>query len=190
MKPAHLDPADLERRLTNPPGDDRGRGAEARSDVAPCGDFNLRIGRDGTWFYHGSPIARKPLVKLFASVLHRDTSGQYWLITPAERGRIDVDDLPFTAVALEAEGAGREQRLIFRTNLDDIVAADRDHPIRVECDPATRAPAPSIMVHRGLAARIARPVFYELAALAVVADDPRVLGVWSAGHFFPLGEAG
>src|SRR5712692_2383381 len=89
-----------------------------------CGHFDIRIARDGTWFYRGSPIARLPLVRLFSTVLRRDADGSYWLVTPAERGRITVDDAPFVAVGVTITGAGREQQLIFRTNVDDTVAAD------------------------------------------------------------------
>ncbi len=99
----------------------------AKPDASICGDFNIRIARDGSWFYHGSPIGRKPLVKLFAKVLRRDDAGQYWLITPVERGTIVVDDAPFVAVELSISGSGRSQRLTFRTNLDDEVSADADH---------------------------------------------------------------
>src|SRR5580704_3344618 len=97
-----------------------------------CGDLDMRIARDGTWFYRGSPLGRLPLVKLFASVLRREADGRYWLVTPAERGRVTVDDAPFVAVELTAEGQGREQNLIFRTNLDEIVTAGLEHPLRVE----------------------------------------------------------
>ena len=83
----------------------------------------MRIARDGTWYYRGSPIARKPLVKLFASVLKRDAQGDYWLITPVERGRIEVEDAPFTAVELATAGSGPEQVLSFRSNLDEWVEA-------------------------------------------------------------------
>src|SRR5271167_1189585 len=85
---------------------------------ADCGDLGIRIARDGAWFYRGSPIGRLPLVKLFASVLRREADRRYWLVTPAERGRIEVEDVPFLAVAVTVEGEGRDQRLIFRTNLD------------------------------------------------------------------------
>ena len=103
-----------------------------------CGDIDIRVGRDGTWFYHGSPIGRKPLVKLFASVLRREGDGEYWLVTPAERGRIKVDDVPFTAVEVNAAGSGTRQSLTFRTNLDEEVTADAAHPIRVSCDREAR----------------------------------------------------
>lgn len=155
-----------------------------------CGDIDIRIGRDGTWFYHGSPIGRKPLVKLFASVLQRDINGDYWLVTPAERGRIKVDDVPFTAVEVNAAGSGPSQALTFRTNLDDTVVADALHPIRVAHDPDSQEPRPYIMVREGLEARILRPVFYELVELAEVrrSGDEEEYGIWSRGRFFPLGR--
>ncbi len=151
----------------------------------------MRIARDGTWHYRGSPIGRLPLVKLFASVLRREADGGYWLVTPAERGRIEVEDAPFLAVALTAEGGDRQQRLIFRTNLDDIVTAGPDHPLRVETA-ADGAPAPYILVRDRLEAKIARPVFYDLVELGVeerIADTV-LFGVWSNGLFFRLGEPG
>src|SRR5271165_3410159 len=110
-----------------------------------CGDFDMRIARDGTWFYRGSLIGRPALVKLFASVLRREPDGRYWLVTPAERGRIEVEDVPFLAVALSVRCEGREQQLIFRTNLDDIVTAGPDNPLRVETA-ANGEPAPYILV--------------------------------------------
>ena len=110
-----------------------------------CGDLEMRIARDGTWFYRGSPIGRLPLVKLFASVLRREADGRYWLVTPAERGRIEVEDVPFLAVALTVEGEGRDQQLIFRTNLDEFVTAGPDNPLRVETA-ASGEPAPYILV--------------------------------------------
>ena len=155
------------------------------------GDIDMRIARDGTWFYRGSPIARAPLVKLFASVLRREADGRYWLVTPAERGRIEVEDVPFLAVALTVEGEGREQQLIFRTNLDDIVTAGPNNPLRVETA-ASGEPAPYILVRDNLEARIARPVFYDLVELGQeeqVAETTQ-FGVWSRGMFFRLGEPG
>jgi hypothetical protein len=156
-----------------------------------CGNFEISIARDGTWFYRGSPIHRLPLVKLFASVLERDAEGEYFLTTPAERGRIIVEDAPFTAVALEARGEGEGQELIFRTNLDDTVTAGEKHPLRVAND-ATGAPNPYILVRNRLEARLSRAVFYELVELAReerVGDSVRV-GVWSRGRFFPIDGAG
>lgn len=157
----------------------------ARSDH--CGDFGIRILRDGTWLYHGSPIARKPLVRLFASVLRRE-AGAYWLVTPVERGRIAVDDAPFTAVAMTVEGAGPDQRITFETNLDESVTADSCHPIRVAIAPDTGEPRPYVEVRAGLEALILRPIYYDLIELGqghLVAGEERY-GVWSAGTFFPL----
>ncbi|MCZ6744109.1 MAG: DUF1285 domain-containing protein [Alphaproteobacteria bacterium] len=154
-----------------------------------CGDLDMRIGRDGTWFYHGSPIGRNRLVKLFARVLRRDSEGVYWLETPAEKGRIEVDDAPFVAVELTVSGVGEGQGLRFRTNLDDVLTADADHPIHVTFDQETGEPSPYIHVRDGLDALIARPVYYELVALGEeeTVEGERLYGVWSEGHFFALG---
>ena len=151
--------------------------------------LDMRIARDGTWHYRGSPINRMPLVKLFASVLRREDDGSYWLVTPAERGRVDVEDVPFIAVEVDREGEGNAQNLIFRTNLDEIVTAGPDHPLRVETA-ADGTPAPYILVRPGLEARLARPVFYEVVDLGEeVADNEETrLGVWSGGTFFDLGS--
>jgi uncharacterized protein len=182
------DPVELARRLDVP---GRVNAADSRHpDAAACGHFNIRIARDGTWFYHGSPITRKPLVRLFASVLQRDDSGRFLLVTPVERGQIDVDDAPFTAVAMTASGSGRAQRLSFRTNLEDEVVAGPDHPIRVVEDEKTREPSPYVRVRGRLDALIARPVFYELVELGTTErmDGIDVFGVWSGGTFFPIGN--
>jgi uncharacterized protein len=164
-------------------------GSSARQQF--CGEIDIRIGRDGTWFYHGSPIGRKPLVKLFASVLRRDDAGDYWLVTPVERGKIKVDEVPFTAVEVNAAGAGESQSLTFRTNLDDEVAADAQHPIRIDYAADGREPRPYILVRDRLEARILRPVFYELVELAQMRriGDEEVYGVWSREQFFPLGRS-
>ena len=150
-----------------------------------CGDLDMRIAADGSWLYRGSPIGRPALVKLFASVLRREADGQYWLVTPAERGRVAVEDAPFTAVEVTAHGMGRDQRLVFRSNLDEEATAGDDHPIRVETDPASGAPRPYILIRDGLEARILRPVFYHLVDLGEAEGDR--FGVWSSGRFFPLG---
>ena len=154
-----------------------------------CGEIDIRIGRDGTWFYHGSPIGRKPLVKVFASVLRRE-GDDYWLVTPAERGKIKVDEVPFTAVEVNAVGSGPSQALTFRTNLDDEVVADAQHPIRVAHAADGQEPRPYILVRDRLEARILRPVFYELVELAQMQSigGEEVYGVWSREQFFPLGR--
>lgn len=154
------------------------------------GDFDIRIARDGTWYYQDSPIARKALVRLFSSVLQRDENGTYWLVTPVERGRIVVEDAPFTALELSVRGAGRAQVLGFRTNVDAWVEAGPDHPIRVASAPDTGEPSPYILVRDRLEALIARPVYYELVDLGVerVQQGRRAFGVWSKETFFPLGH--
>lgn len=165
--------------------------AAARGMPVDCGDLDMRIARDGTWYYRGSPIGRLPLVKLFASVLRREADGRYWLVTPAERGRIAVEDVPFLAVELTVAGQGRGQQLIFRTNLDDIVTAGAVHPLRVEAA-ANGEPAPYIHVRGGLEARLTRPVFYELAERGIEeqVEGERQFGVWSSRTFFQLGDPG
>ncbi len=154
-----------------------------------CGDLDMRIDRDGVWFYHGTPIPRKAIVKLFASVLTRHQDGSYWLETPAEKGAIIVEDAAFMAVALEADGSGETQSLKFRTNTDEIVIADGDHPLRIAIEPDTQEPSPYVLVRDRLEARLTRPVFYELVDLGVelTLDGAQIYGVWSAGHFFPIG---
>ena len=160
------------------------------------GHFDIRIDHRGQWHYRGSPINRKELVCLFASVLKRDEAGEYWLETPAERGRITVEDAPFIAVEMwwkecDHHGGKSRQCLTFRTNLDQMVTAGEDHPIRVHTCPQTGEPRPYITVRPGLEAKISRAVFYELCALAEpeTVDGQDMLGVWSEGVFFPIDTA-
>ena len=165
--------------------------AEPHTGRAPrdCGELGIRIARDGSWFYRESSIGRMALVCLFSRVLERDAAGQYWLATPAERGRVVVEDAPLIAVALEIEHPGPRQRLLFRTNGDDIVTLDAAHPLRIAEDVVTRTPVPYILVRDGLEARIARSVFYELVDLSreVPLGSETSFGVWSSAKFFPLG---
>src|ERR1051326_6147947 len=125
-----------------------GRSARTKAP-AELGDQDMRIARDGTLFYRGTPINRPPLVKLFASVLRRERDGTYWLVAPAERGRVAVKDAPFLAVELNVQGEGHAQQLIFRTNLDEIVTAGPERPLRVETA-EDGTPAPYILVRPGL----------------------------------------
>jgi hypothetical protein len=154
-----------------------------------CGDIDMRIARDGTWFYQGTPIGRKPMVRLFSTIMRRD-GDEYFLITPVEKVRIRVDDAPFVAVGLEVEGDGEKQVLHFVTNVEDRAAAGPEHPLRVLVDPETGEPAPYIHVRANLEALIHRNVFYELVELAVSreVDGERWLGVWSHGEFFRIGR--
>ena len=152
-----------------------------------CGDLDMRIARDGTWFYLGTPIGRAPLVRLFSSILKRE-GDRYFLVTPVEKVGITVDDAPFVAVDFTAEGDGPAQTLTFTTHVEDSVAAGPDHPIRVERDPVTAEPSPYVMVRRGLEALIDRKSFYRLAELGCEhdVDGTTQFGVWSGGAFFPL----
>jgi hypothetical protein len=162
-------------------------GAGQKRGPQECGDIGLRIGRDGTWYYRDSAIGRKPLVRLFASVLRREEDGRYYLVTPAEKVLIAVEDAPFLAVEMRVEGAARQQRLSFRTNTDDWVEAGTEHPFsfRMEADGSF---TPYILVRDRLEARLARPVYYELVAAAAseVRSGRDELGVWSGGVFFPF----
>jgi len=152
-------------------------------------DIDMRIGRDGTWYYMGSPINRPAMVRLFSSVLKRE-GDEFYLVTPVEKLRIAVDDAPYLAVEMTSEGAGRERVIAFRTQTGEHVIADDEHPIRVVTDPATGEPSPYVLVRAGLEALIARPVFYDLVEMAetVREDEQDRLQVWSAGAAFPLGE--
>lgn len=156
---------------------------------AHCGDIDIRIARDGTWYHQGSPIGRKELVRLFSTILRKDAEG-FVLVTPVEKMRIVVEDAPFLAVLMDNVGEGRDQTLTFTTNVGDDVTASADNPIRVETDPQTDEPAPYVHVRKGLEARIARSVFYRLADLGVPGEGEHAgwLGVWSGGVFFRLGR--
>jgi len=171
------------------------RSSKPRRSPVECGDLPFLIKRDGTWMYRGSPIGRKELVCLFSSVLRREEDGSFWLETPAERGRIEVEDAPFVAVELDWRGCGRDQVLTFRTNIDQLVTAGPEHPIRVAHDLLTCEPTPYILLRPGtgwapIEARICRAVYYELVALAEpgMVFGRRMLGVWSCGRFYALGE--
>ena len=154
------------------------------------GDIGMRIARDGTWFYHGSPITRKPLVKLFSTVLVRDFDDQFYLETPIEKCCISVEDAPFVAVGVDILGGGRDQSLTFRTNVDDQITVNDAHPIHVTFDPATAEPSPYVLVRDRLEALIVRAVYYELAGIGCEEDveGEKMFGVWSEGAFFPLGR--
>lgn len=152
------------------------------------GKLDMRIARDGTWYYEDGPITRQSMAQLFSGILRLDDDGTYYLVTPVERWAIEVEDAPFVAIAVDVKGQGKEQVLSFTTNLDDSVEAGPDNPIRVQIDPETEEPAPYILMRANLEALMHRNVFYELADIAV---DEQVcgqscLGVWSNGVFFPI----
>jgi hypothetical protein len=152
-----------------------------------CGDIGLKILRDGTWLYQGSPIGRQPMVKLFARVLRRDEDGRHYLVTPAEKVDVAVEDAPFLAVEMEAKGAGREQSLIFRTNVDDVVRCGPAHPLRFARQPDGGL-KPYVLVRGRLEALLTRARYFDLVELAepMRKGDAESLGVWSDGAFFAL----
>lgn len=152
-----------------------------------CGDLDMEIRRDGTWFYLGTPIGRHALVKLFASIIRRD-GDDYFLVTPVEKIGIRVVDAPFVAVDADATGTGRDQALTFTTNVEDVVTAGPDHPIRVTRAPGTGEPSPYILIRRNLEALIDRKTFYRLIDLGrhETHEGASWFGLWSAGVFFPV----
>ncbi|MEO9649592.1 MAG: DUF1285 domain-containing protein [Roseobacter sp.] len=148
-----------------------------------CGDLDMRIARDGTWYYQGTPIGRPGLVKLFSSILLKEGE-KYFLVTPVEKVGISVDDAPFLAVDFDVEGNGHTQVLTFTTQVDDTTVASDSLPIRVERHPETGEPAPYVRVRRNLEALIDRKSFYRLVDLGVHHEN--WFGVWSSGRFFPI----
>ena len=154
-----------------------------------CGDIDMRIARDGTWYYLGTPIGRKPMVRLFSTIIRRDGDA-YFLVTPMEKVGIRVDDAPFVAVALDVQGEGEQQVLRFTSNVEDQVEAGPANPLRVVTDPQTQEPSPYVLMRSNLEALIHRNVFYQLVELAVPReiDGEEWLGVWSHGVFYPIGR--
>jgi len=152
-----------------------------------CGDLDMRIARDGTWFYQGTPIGRPALVRLFSTILRREGAG-YFLVTPVEKVGITVDDAPFVAVDFERTGTPASPVLRFHTNVGDSADAGPDHPIRVTRDPDTGEPSPYVLIRADLWALIDRKSFYRLAEIGQHADvnGARWFGLWSGGEFFPM----
>ena len=151
-----------------------------------CGDSEMRIARDGTWYHQGSPIGRQAMVQLFSTILRREPDGGYVLVTPVEKLDIHVEDAPFVAVEMKAEGAGETMHLAFRLNTGDLVTAGPEHLLRFEA--REDGPRPYLHVRRGLEALVARSVYYELAQIAL-ANGSEPAGIWSNGAFFPLEPA-
>ncbi len=157
-----------------------------------CGEMDMVIKADGSWWHEGTRITRKALVELFASILRKDEDGVTYLVTPVEKIAIKVERAHFIATRVDAKSEGEGQRLFFTTNLGDVIEAGHDNSIRVETDTDTLEPSPFVTVRGRLEAALARPVFYELVDLAVTrdTDEGEQLGVWSGGAFFPLGPIG
>jgi len=153
-----------------------------------CGDLDMEIRADGTWFYLGTPIGRLPLVQLFSTVLRRDEDGRTYLVTPVEKVGIRVVDAPFVAVEMHAAGTGDGQMLTFRTNVGDVVTAGPEHALRFVDEPGTGGLKPYLHVRGRLEALLARPLLYELAAIGetLTVDGMEWFGVRSAGRFFAM----
>jgi len=151
-----------------------------------CGDIDMRIAADGTWFYRGSPIGRLPLVRLFSSILRKDGE-RYVLVTPVERVGITVDDAPFLAVEMQVEGEEGDRRLTFRTNVEDVVTVDERHPLRFDRG-AAEGLKPYVRVRGDLWALVKRPLFYDLVDLGTTEKtrDGAWFGVRSSGIFFRI----
>lgn len=176
-----LDAADLEKSAR----------AASKSGLPPvhlwnppfCGDLDMRIDRDGTWFYLGTPIGRKELVRLFSTILRKD-GDDYFLVTPVEKVGITVDDAPFVAIDFEVEDPGEGQTLAFETNVGDFARAGPENPIRVARDPKTGEPSPYVLIRANLEALIDRKSFYRLVDIGAHQDG--WFGIWSGGRFFPV----
>ncbi len=151
------------------------------------GDMDMRIARDGTWYHEGNPIKREAMVKLFSSILVRE-GDEYFLVTPVEKWRIQVDDAPFVAVAVAVENPGENQALLFTTNTGSTVIAGDNNALWIRTDASNGEPSPYIHVRKNLNALINRNVFYQLADMAVerVVEGRSQWGVWSLGRFFSL----
>lgn len=166
----------------------RGAAPVERWNPPYCGDIGLAIARDGTWSYRGSPIHRMALVRLFASVLRRDEDGRHYLVTPVEKVDVAVEDAPLLGVEMELLGAGAEQVLVIRTNLDDVVRIGREHPLWF-APSRDGSIKPYVRVRGRIDALVTRAVTYDLAELLVSDGDGR-MGVWSGGIFFALDHHG
>jgi hypothetical protein len=156
-----------------------------------CGDIDMRIAADGTWYYLNSPIGRKPLVKLFASVLRHDPDDRYYLVTPVEKCGIRVDDAPFVAVAMAVDDPGRNQTIRFTTNVDEEVTVDDEHPLRFAIEEGTDGLKPYVKVRAGLEALVNRAIFYDLVEAGTIErrSGEAWYGVWSSARFWPMAPA-
>lgn len=167
--------------------DGRRRPPVEQWDPPHCGDSHIRIARDGTWFHEGRPLLRPAMVRLFSTILRREPDGTHLLVTPVEKLTVEVESTAFRAIALHTEGTGAERRIAVQIDGDDAVVVGPDHPLTL-VDTAA-GPSPRVAVRHGLEAELTRPVFYELAEIAI-SEGGVPPGVWSDGVFFPLEAAG
>lgn len=154
------------------------------------GDIDIRIARNGDWYYQGEKMAREALVRLFSTILRREDDGEYYLVTPVEKWRIQVEDAPLLAHSLEVSGQGEDQLIRLTTNTGESIQVDRQHPLKVDSYPGSDEPRPVVRLEHGLEARLVTAAFYELARYVTEQPDGNTsrVGVWSAGEFFELGE--
>jgi hypothetical protein len=153
-----------------------------------CGDLDIEIKADGTWFYLGTPIGRMPLVQLFSTVLRKDPDGKTYLVTPVEKVGIRVVDAPFVAVEMSVTGEGGNRKITFRTNVGDVVEAGPEHPLRFVDEPETGGLKPYVLVRGRLEALVARPVMYELVQYGeeLEVDGRMMFAVRSGGEVYPI----
>jgi hypothetical protein len=177
-------------RLLAAAGSQKGKPPVERWNPEYCGEIDMRIAADGTWFYRGTPIGRKPLVKLFASILRKDPE-RYVLVTPVERVGIDVDDAPFLAVEMAVEGEGRDRKITFRTNVDDIVTVGPDNPLRFDVEPDGGV-KPYLRVRGDLWALVTRSLMFDLIEMGEEREVDGVLlyGLDAGGAFHEIARDG
>lgn len=182
------DPAGLQALIGRAARAGKGAPPVERWNPAFCGDLDMEIKADGTWFYLGTPIGRMPLVQLFSSVLRKDEDGRTYLVTPVEKVGIRVADAPFLAVEMDVSGAGEAQKLTFRTNVGDVVEAGPEHPLRFADEQGSGGLKPYLHVRGRLEALLARPVMYELINIGepVGLDGREMFAVRSGGMVFPI----
>lgn len=159
-------------------------------DPELSGDIDIRVARDGSWYHKGELMHREAIPRLFSTILRREEDGDYYLVTPVEKWRIQVEDAPLIAHTLEVQGEGEQQLLAVTTNVGEKLLLGKEHPLEVGSYDSDNSPRPVVHVRRGLEARLATPAYYELADLLVEksAGDKSVLGVWSGGEFFEVGN--
>jgi hypothetical protein len=175
-----LDLAEIQKLI-----DERGVPPVDKWNPERCGDSRMRIARDGTWYHEGVPVRRPAMVRLFATVLRREPDGSHVLVTPVEKLDIEVESTAFRAVEMRVEGEGRNQRIAFALDSGDAVILGPDHPLNIV--QTADGTSPRLLIRHGLEAELTRPVYYELAELALgTGSEPA--GVWSNGIFFPMGE--
>ncbi len=185
---AAADQAGLEALISRAARAGKGLPPVERWNPDHCGEIDMEIRADGTWFYMGTPIGRVPLVRLFSTVLRKDEDGRTYLVTPVEKVAIRVVDAPFLAVEMDARGSGDDQVLTFRTNVGDVVEAGPDHKLRFVDEPETGGLKPYLRVRGRLDALVARPVMYQLAEIGeeVEIDGEKMFAVRSNGEIFPV----